>query len=82
MYVPDSQLVQDDDEMDNSGKMGGTNLGGEETTQPTLSAFAPHVSISTTKVNGLKLIFLITFGSYYTWIFTIVLFNFRSVHKN
>lgn len=50
MYVPDSQLVQDDDEMDNSGKLGGTNLGGEETTQPTLSAFAPHVSISTTKV--------------------------------
>jgi len=51
MYVPDSHLVQDDDDMDNSGKIGATNLGGEETTQPTLSAFAPHVSISTTKVN-------------------------------
>lgn len=50
MYVPDSQLVQDDDEMDNSGKLGATNLGGEETTHPTLSAFTPHVSISTTKV--------------------------------
>lgn len=57
MYVPDSQLVQDDDEMDNSGKLGATNLGGEENTQPTFSAFAPHVSISTTKVN-IKLIFL------------------------
>ncbi|XP_060840547.1 dmX-like protein 2 isoform X2 [Rhopalosiphum padi] len=50
MYVPDSQLVQDDDDMDNSGKLGATNLGGEETTQPTLSAFAPHVSISTIKI--------------------------------
>lgn len=50
MYVPDSQLVQDDDELDNSGKLGATNIGGEETTQLTLSAFAPHVSISTTKV--------------------------------
>lgn len=49
MYVPDSQLVQDDDEMDNS-KLGGINIGGEETAQPTLSAYAPHVSISTTKV--------------------------------
>lgn len=51
MYVPDSQLVQDDDDIDNSGKLGATHLGGEETTQPTLSAFAPHVSISTTKVS-------------------------------
>lgn len=51
MYVPDSQLVQDDDEMDNSGKLGTSNLGGDETTQPILSAFAPHVSISTTKVS-------------------------------
>lgn len=50
MYVPDSQLVQDDDEMDNSGKLGATNLGGEETTHPTLSTFTPHVSISTIKV--------------------------------
>lgn len=54
MYVPDSQLVQDDDEMDNSGKLGATHLGGEETTQPTLSAFAPHIIISTTKVSSFK----------------------------
>lgn len=53
MYVPDSQLVQDDDDLDNSGKVGATNLGGEETTQPTLSAFAPHVSISTVKVSNI-----------------------------
>lgn len=51
MYVPDSQLVQDDDEMDNSGKVGGTHLGGEESTHPTVSAFIPHVSISTIKVS-------------------------------
>lgn len=50
MYVPDSQLVQDDDDLDNSGKLGASNIAGEETTQITLSTFAPHVSISTTKV--------------------------------
>ncbi|XP_050532463.1 dmX-like protein 2 isoform X4 [Daktulosphaira vitifoliae] len=50
MYVPDSQLVQDDDEIDNSGKLGTAHLSGEETNHPTFSAFAPHVSISTTKI--------------------------------
>lgn len=50
MYVPDSQLVQDDDEIDNSGKLGTAHLSGEDTNHPTFSAFAPHVSISTTKV--------------------------------
>lgn len=46
MYVPDSQLVQDEDDLESAGRQGAGleedgNTGGIQT---------PHVSISTTKV--------------------------------
>ncbi|KAL1117874.1 hypothetical protein AAG570_004187 [Ranatra chinensis] len=46
MYVPDSQLVQDEDDLESSGRVGG----GLDEDGHTGNLQSPHVSISTTKV--------------------------------
>lgn len=46
LYVPDSRLVQDDDE----GEAGRPGTGMEEEGHPSGHCATPHVSISTTKV--------------------------------
>ncbi len=48
MYVPDCQLVQDDDDVESSGRSGACGIGGENEIPSPLSA--PHIMISTTKV--------------------------------
>lgn len=48
MYVPDCQLVQDDDDVESSGRSGACGLGGENELHSSLST--PHIRISTTKV--------------------------------
>ncbi|XP_065223519.1 dmX-like protein 2 isoform X2 [Planococcus citri] len=48
MYVPDSQLVQDDDDVESSGRSGACGITGDNEMHSSLSV--PHILISTTKV--------------------------------
>lgn len=48
MYVPDCQLVQDDDDVESSGRSGACGIGGDNELHSSLST--PHILISTTKV--------------------------------
>lgn len=52
MYVPDSQLVQDDDDVESSGRSGACGIGGDNEMDSSLSA--PHILISTTKVRAAR----------------------------
>lgn len=53
MYVPDCQLVQDDDDVESSGRSGACGIGGDNELHSSLST--PHILISTTKVTYLKI---------------------------
>lgn len=48
MYVPDSQLVQDDDDVESSGRSGACGITGDNEMHSSLTV--PHILISTTKV--------------------------------
>lgn len=48
MYVPDSQLIQDDDDVESSGRSGACVMGADNEIHSSLST--PHILISTTKV--------------------------------
>ena len=53
MYVPDSQLVQDDDDVESSGRSGACGITGDNEMHSSLAV--PHILISTTKVGLLYL---------------------------
>ena len=52
MYVPDSQLVQDDDDVESSGRSGACGINVDNEIHSSLSA--PHILISTTKVGTIN----------------------------
>lgn len=49
MYVPDCQLVQDDDDVESSGRSGACGITGDNEMHSGLTV--PHILISTTKVS-------------------------------
>lgn len=53
MYVPDSQLVQDDDDVESSGRSGACGIAVDNEIRSPLST--PHILISTTKVKNFEL---------------------------
>ena len=56
MYVPDSQLVQDDDDVESFGRSGACGMTGNNDLHSSLAV--PHILISTTKVSELSFLLI------------------------